>query len=76
MGGRSNPWEARKNGDMAIVTNKLEDIEVENHILSVPQDHGDGLLEFAAAETIAEFGFDYARRVAQVGGPLELKYRD
>jgi len=42
----------------------------------VPQDHGDGILEFAAAETIAEFGFDFSRRVAQAGGPLEIKYRD
>ena len=33
-------------------------------------------MEFAAAETIAEFGFDFARRVAQAGGPLEFRYKD
>jgi hypothetical protein len=37
MGGRSNPWEARKTGDMAIVDTSQQDIEVEKHLLaSVP----------------------------------------
>jgi hypothetical protein len=77
MGGRSNPWEARKTGDMALVDTSQRDIEVEKHLLaSVPQNHSDGILEFAAAETIAEFGFDFARRVAQAGGPLEIRYKD
>ena len=62
---------------MALVDKHQQDIEVEKHLLSsVPQDHGDGILEFAAAETIAEFSFDFSRRVAQAGGPLEIKYKD
>lgn len=77
MGGRSNPWEARKTGDMALVDSTDENIEVEKHLVaSVPQDHSDGILEFAASETILEFGFDFARRLAQAGGPLELRYKD
>jgi hypothetical protein len=37
MGGRSNPWEARKTGDMALVDTSQRDIEVEKHLLaSVP----------------------------------------
>ena len=50
---------------MALVDKEQQDIEVEKHaIASLPQSHSDGLLEFAAAETIAEFGFDLSRRVA------------
>jgi hypothetical protein len=36
MGGRSNPWQARKTGDMALVDQQQQDIEVEKHLSSVP----------------------------------------
>jgi len=36
MGGRSNPWQARRTGDMALVDKKHQDIEVEKHLSSVP----------------------------------------
>lgn len=68
MGGRANPWMAEGGRLSEIKDQSIFD-------MTQPQSHGDGLLEFCAATSFLSMAFDKARRVGQVHGPIDLKFK-
>ena len=63
MGGKSNPWQASEDAAMGILDSAGDELEVLDLPVTRPQNFGDGLLEFCAAETMVEMTLDLSRRV-------------